>query len=61
MSPTSLSLKAGEIFFLLGETGSGKTTLTMIAAGILKPDQGQRIFEGRDMDQWIREDYLSMA
>jgi peptide/nickel transport system ATP-binding protein len=59
--PTSLSLRAGEIFCLVGETGSGKTTLSMIAAGFLKPDQGRRIFEGRDMDQWIKENYLSLA
>jgi len=61
LSPTTLSLRAGEIFCLVGETGSGKTTLAMIAAGVLAPDRGRRIFEGRDMDQWIREDYLSLA
>jgi len=61
LGPTSLSLRAGEIFCLVGETGSGKTTLAMIAAGVLQPDQGRRVFEGRDMDQWIREEYRSLA
>ncbi|HIJ20263.1 MAG TPA: ABC transporter ATP-binding protein, partial [Deltaproteobacteria bacterium] len=52
---------AGEIFSLVGETGSGKTTLAMIAAGVLSPDAGTRYFEGRNMDQWIKKDYRSLA
>jgi len=61
LGPTSLFLRAGEIFCLVGETGSGKTTLGMIAAGVLQPDQGRRVFEGRDMDQWIKGEYRSLA
>jgi len=61
LGPTSLTLRAGEIFCLVGETGSGKTTLAMIAAGVLQPDQGHRVFEGRDMDRWIKEGYRSLA
>jgi len=61
LGPTSLTLRAGEIFCLVGETGSGKTTLAMIAAGVLQPDQGHRVFEGRDMDQWIKGEYRSLA
>lgn len=58
---TELRLKAGEVFSLVGETGSGKTTLAMIVAGVLRPDQGRRYFEERDMDQWIKTDYRSLA
>jgi len=61
LGTTDVALRAGEIFCLVGETGSGKTTLAMIAAGALRPDQGSRIFEGRDMDRWIKEDFLSLA
>ncbi len=61
LGSTSLSLRAGEIFCLVGETGSGKTTLAMIAAGVLRPDRGSRTFEDRDMDRWIQEDYRSLA
>ncbi|PKN28887.1 MAG: ABC transporter ATP-binding protein [Deltaproteobacteria bacterium HGW-Deltaproteobacteria-21] len=61
LRPTSLDLRAGELFCLVGETGSGKTTLAMIAAGALNQDQGGRSIEGRDMDRWIREGYRSLA
>ncbi len=55
------SVRAGEVFSIVGETGSGKTTLAMIAAGALKPDSGTRIFKGRDMDEWLAEDRLSLS
>ncbi|MFO8031117.1 MAG: ABC transporter ATP-binding protein [Desulfohalobiaceae bacterium] len=56
-----VSLRAGQTFCLVGESGSGKSTLAMIAAGMLLPDQGQRIFQDRDMQSWIETDYLSLA
>jgi len=61
LCPIDLLVKAGEIFSLVGETGSGKTTLAMTAAGVTRPDQGSRLFEGRDMDRWIKKDYKSLA
>jgi peptide/nickel transport system ATP-binding protein len=48
LHPTDLTLKHGEAFCLVGETGSGKTTLAMITAGALQPDRGSRHFDGMD-------------
>ncbi|MCK9362481.1 MAG: ABC transporter ATP-binding protein [Syntrophales bacterium] len=61
LESADLTIHAGEILSIVGETGSGKTTLAMIAAGALAPDSGKREFAGRDMDQWIREDRLSFS
>lgn len=61
LASADFSVRAGEVFSIVGETGSGKTTLAMIAAGALQPDSGKRAFKGRDMDDWISEDRLLLA
>ena len=45
----SLSVAPGELVALYGPSGSGKTTLLMIAAGLLAPDAGAVLFDGRDL------------
>lgn len=41
------SLPRGEIRGLIGENGSGKSTLCNIITGILKPDTGHMLLEGK--------------
>ena len=61
LNPVDVNIRAGELLALVGETGSGKTTLAMIAAGVIRPDQGRRLLFGRDMDGWMKEDHKSLA
>jgi putative ABC transport system ATP-binding protein len=47
LNGASLELAAGEIVAVMGPSGSGKSTLLHCAAGILAPDRGEVIFDGR--------------
>jgi putative ABC transport system ATP-binding protein len=43
----SLCVSAGEVLAVMGPSGSGKSTLLHCLAGILKPDEGEVVFDGR--------------
>ena len=44
----SLEVREGEIYGLLGPNGAGKTTTISMICGLLKPDGGSIIVDGRD-------------
>src|SRR3954466_9633275 len=44
-----LEIKAGELFFLLGPSGCGNSTLLRIVAGLLAPTTGKIFFNDRDV------------
>ncbi len=44
----SLTIGAGEFIAIVGQNGSGKTTLAKMAVGLLAPDSGTILLEGRD-------------
>ena len=45
----SFSVCAGEIVSLLGSNGAGKSTVLKAIAGLLKPKQGNIVFNGMDL------------
>jgi ABC-2 type transport system ATP-binding protein len=47
-------IRAGEIVGYLGPNGSGKSTTVKIITGLLRPNEGSVLFEGKD----IREDMV---
>jgi oligopeptide/dipeptide ABC transporter ATP-binding protein len=49
----SLVLEKGQILGVVGESGSGKTTMARIIAGLLLPDRGKVMLEGRDITRLV--------
>ena len=46
----SFELAQGEMMFLTGASASGKSVLTHLAMGLLKPDEGQIFIEGQEIE-----------
>jgi oligopeptide/dipeptide ABC transporter ATP-binding protein len=49
LTRASLEVAAGEIVGIIGETGSGKTTLARATVGLVRPAEGKIEFAGRDI------------
>lgn len=48
----SLAFPQGEITGLIGPNGAGKTTLLNLICGLVRPDRGIVVFNGRDITGW---------
>lgn len=46
LGPIDLSLRAGEVVFLVGGNGSGKTTLAKLLVGLYAPERGSVLLNG---------------
>ena len=47
----SINVGAGEIVGLLGPNGAGKTTTFNMVVGLVRPDEGAVLFQGRDISR----------
>lgn len=45
----SISIKEGEILGIIGHTGSGKSTIVQMLNGLVRPNEGQVLLEGKDI------------
>ncbi len=49
LDDVNLTVDAGEFLALLGPSGGGKTTLMRVVAGLIAPDSGRVLIDGRDV------------
>jgi ribose transport system ATP-binding protein len=56
VNDASFVVHEGEIVSLLGENGAGKSTVIKMLAGVYKPDSGQILLSGQDVEHGARKD-----
>lgn len=54
----SLSIREGEIVFILGTSGTGKSVLLKNIVGLLRPDEGEIWVDGEEVSRFSEEEYL---
>jgi putative ATP-binding cassette transporter len=57
MGPIDLTLRTGELLFLVGGNGSGKTTLAKLLVGLYIPEEGELLLNGRQITDENREQF----
>lgn len=60
VGPVNLSFRPGEIVFLVGGNGCGKSTLAKIIAGLYSPEGGKILVDGRLVTEANRDDYRQL-
>ena len=53
----SLNIERGETLAVVGPNGAGKSTLLLALARLLKPSQGEIIYDGKSLRQWDELEY----
>jgi phospholipid/cholesterol/gamma-HCH transport system ATP-binding protein len=56
----SLKINAGQIVFILGTSGTGKSVLLKNLVGLLRPDGGEVWIDGEEVSKFSEDEYLSV-
>jgi putative ATP-binding cassette transporter len=57
VGPLNFTLRSGDIVFITGGNGSGKSTFLKLLAGFYQPDSGEITCDGVRVDESTRDDY----
>ena len=49
LKSTTLEIKKGEIVVVIGKSGSGKSTLLNVLGGLIVPDSGEVLLDGKNL------------
>lgn len=60
LNDISFKLDRGEMIVLTGVSGSGKSVLLRLAIGLLKPDSGQILIEGKEIEKLDEEQLIDL-
>jgi putative ATP-binding cassette transporter len=60
LGPVNLSIAQGEIVFIVGENGGGKTTLIKLLLGLYAPQGGEIVLDGKPVLAAQRDDYRQL-
>lgn len=56
----NLKIAEGEIVFILGTSGTGKSVLLKNTVGLLRPDEGEIWIDGREVSRFTEDQYLEV-
>ncbi|QSQ26357.1 cyclic peptide export ABC transporter [Pyxidicoccus parkwayensis] len=60
LGPIHLTLRPGEVLFVVGGNGSGKTTLAKLITGLYAPESGELRVDGKPVAEAEREQYRQL-
>ncbi|HEX4410917.1 MAG TPA: cyclic peptide export ABC transporter [Xanthobacteraceae bacterium] len=60
IGPINFSMKAGDLVFITGGNGSGKSTFLRVLSGLYPPDSGDFTLDGRPVDNASRDEYRGL-
>jgi putative ATP-binding cassette transporter len=60
IGPIDFTLQPGELVFITGGNGSGKSTFLRVLSGLYPADSGEIILDGRHIDNSTRDEYRAL-
>lgn len=57
LGPVDLTFRPGQVTYLVGGNGSGKTSLAKLLVGLYRPEEGQVLLDGQGVDDTDRDRY----